>query len=157
MKVKLTKWREKFNVLTSPSKRRRDCKKFCRKALNNWLSLIISKVGRNGLRSVKYGDSVTVNKESLVEVFSSILLLRFSTWSHFIRKKKYIIFIALNPLAKGWWNQYDSSPLLKKELWNKNRFVVNRKFYFILVQWPITYRYHVDLFLKVKNLFTISE
>ena len=96
MKVKLTKWREKFNVLTSPLKRRRDCKKFCRKALNNWLSLIISKVGRNGLRSVKYGDSVTVNKESLVEVFSSILLLRFSTWSHFIRKKKYIIFIAFS-------------------------------------------------------------
>ena len=138
--------------LTSPPKRRRNCKKLCRKALNNWLSLII----KNGLRSVKYGDSVTVNKESLVEVFSSILLLRFSTWSHFIRKKKYIIFIAFSScegLVEPAW--FFSPP--EKELWKKNSFVVNRKFYFILVQWPITYRYHVDLFLKVKNLFTIGE
>ena len=41
-------------------------------------------------------------------------ILRFSTWSLFL-KKKYSFSLHF-PLAKGWWNQYDSSPSLKKEL-----------------------------------------
>ena len=79
---------------------------------------------------------------------------RFSTWSLFFRKKKYIIFIAFSFCEGVVEPVWFLSPPKKRTVKKKKGFVVNRKFYFILDQWPIAYRYHEDRFLKVKNLVT---
>ena len=61
----------------SPLRRRRDRNKFCgyRRSITGLTPLRSIETVRE---RAKYGDSVTVNKESLVGVFSSILLLKTS-------------------------------------------------------------------------------
>ena len=113
-------------------------------------------------------DSVTVNNESLV-VFSSTLLLKTSLTTlsapaqfqgylgsvpDLFLWKRNILFSLHFPFAKEpvW---YFSPPKRRTAKKKKKSFLCQQEvLYYSIDQWPFTYRYHVDRYLQVKNLFT---
>ena len=81
------------------------------------------------------------------------MILGFSTWSLFM-KEKYIIFIAFYSCERVVEPVWFFSPPKKRTVKKKSFRCQQEGLFYSIDQWPFTHRYHIDRFLKVKNLFT---
>ena len=80
--------------------------------------------------------------------------LRFSTWSLIVLKKKYLIFLAFSFREGVVEPVWFFSPPRKRTVKKQSFRCQQEGLFYSIDQWPFTYRYHVDRFLKVKDLFT---